>query len=201
MTGAEISREAVSIDTYTGLNSEAIGAGAFANGSVGPVSVLDPPNYLPLRHDPDCSPATRTSFRSTPRALYVLETANYRDFIILNGGLRFDQYDISASKIGYPTISADPPACGTTISAPSSSRCRSPASMRPTARRPNRSAPNSTAHRPITAASIRRRRSIRFSARSRAKAAGSRHQMGTVRPASAGDRRPCSAPMSAMPAN
>ena len=38
---------------------------------------------------------------------YVLETANYRDFVILNGGLRFDQYDITAAKNGFATISAD----------------------------------------------------------------------------------------------
>ncbi len=48
-------------------------------------------------------------------------------FIILNGGLRFDQYDLSASSIGL-RLSPDLRARGTTISAPSSSRSRSPAS-------------------------------------------------------------------------
>jgi catecholate siderophore receptor len=70
------------------------------------VSVLDPPNFLtfgttPLpTGDPNIIPVDTVS-------AYTMETANYRDFIILNGGLRFDQYDISASKAGYPTITAD----------------------------------------------------------------------------------------------
>ena len=52
VTGAEISRETVSIDTYYPANSEATGINTFAQGAVGPVSVLDPPNYLSLRHHP-----------------------------------------------------------------------------------------------------------------------------------------------------
>jgi catecholate siderophore receptor len=105
VTGAEISRETVSIDSYNGLNSEAVGAGAFASGTVGPVSVLSPPNNLPFGNtptvtgDPSVIPVDDTG-------VYALETANYNDFVILNGGLRFDQYNISASKVGYPTVSA-----------------------------------------------------------------------------------------------
>ena len=44
VAGTEFSREVVSLDSYTGLNSEAIGSGSFASGTVGPVSVLNPPN-------------------------------------------------------------------------------------------------------------------------------------------------------------
>jgi catecholate siderophore receptor len=105
VTGAEVSRETVSIDSYNGLNSEAVGAGAFASGTVGPVSVLNPPNNLPFGNtptvtgDPDVIPIDDTG-------VYALETANYNDFIILNGGVRFDQYNISASKAGFPTVSA-----------------------------------------------------------------------------------------------
>jgi catecholate siderophore receptor len=103
VTGAEISRERVSIDSYTGLASEAIGAGAFASGTVGPVSVLNPPNFLSfgtatVTGNPNVIPVDTKS-------VFALETANYRDFLFLTGGLRFDQYDISASKIGFPTIS------------------------------------------------------------------------------------------------
>jgi catecholate siderophore receptor len=105
VTGAEVSRETVSIDSYNGLNSEAVGAGAFASGTVGPVSVLNPPNNLPFGNtptvtgDPDVIPVD-------DKGVYALETANYNDFIILNGGVRFDQYNISASKAGFPTVSA-----------------------------------------------------------------------------------------------
>lgn len=105
VAGTEISRETVSIDSYTGLNSEAVGSGAFANGSVGPVSVLDPPNFLPFDNTPTVT-GNPDVIPVDTKSVYALETANYNDFLILNGGLRFDQYNISASKIGYATVSA-----------------------------------------------------------------------------------------------
>ena len=106
VTGTELSREAVSIDSYSGLNSEALGAGAFANGTVGPVSVLFPPNNLPFGTNPTVT-GNPNVITVNDNSAYVLETANYRDFVILNGGLRFDQYDITAAKNGFATISAD----------------------------------------------------------------------------------------------
>jgi catecholate siderophore receptor len=104
VTGAEISGERVSIDSYRGLNSEAIGSGAFANGSVGPVSALNPPNFLPfgtptVTGNPSVIPITTKS-------LWALETANWRELVIFTAGLRFDNYNISASKNGFPTVSA-----------------------------------------------------------------------------------------------
>jgi catecholate siderophore receptor len=105
VSGAEISRETVSIDSYNGLSSEAIGVGAFANGSVGPVSALNPPNFLPF------GPATVTGNPSVipvdTKSLFALETANWRDLVIFTAGLRFDNYNISASKNGLPTVSAE----------------------------------------------------------------------------------------------
>ncbi len=105
VTGFEASQEGVSIDTYNGLNSEAVGAGAFANGSVGPISVLDPPNDLAFDTTPTLTGDPDVITVDTKSA-YALETANWRDFLILNGGLRFDQYNIDASKAGYPSVSA-----------------------------------------------------------------------------------------------
>ena len=97
VTGIELSHEQVSIDTYSGLTSEGA-AGMFANGSVGPVSVLSPPN-----DDSFPTPSvmgTPTIIPIDTKAAYAMETANYRDFVILNGGVRFDQTDISAKKSG-----------------------------------------------------------------------------------------------------
>ena len=31
---------------------------------------------------------------------YLLDTANYRDLLILNGGIRYDDYNIKASGFG-----------------------------------------------------------------------------------------------------
>jgi catecholate siderophore receptor len=98
VAGAEVSHEKVSIDTYAGLNSEAVGGGAFANGSIGPVSVLSPQDFGPfntptLAGTPTIIPVDTTSG-------YVLETANYRDWLLLNAGVRFDQYNVAAKKSG-----------------------------------------------------------------------------------------------------
>ena len=71
---------------------------------VGPVSALNPPNFLPFGN------ATVTGNPSVipvnTKSLFALETANYRDFLIFTAGLRFDNYNISASKNGFPTVSA-----------------------------------------------------------------------------------------------
>jgi catecholate siderophore receptor len=98
VTGAEISQERVSIDTYAGLDSEGTGIG-FANGAVGPVSVLSPPNNLAFSSTPTLM-GTPTIIPVDTKSAYLLETADYRDFIILNGGVRFDQYNVGAKKSG-----------------------------------------------------------------------------------------------------
>ena len=104
VTGAEISRETVSLDTYTGLTSEAIGANANATGGIGPISVLNPPNFLPFGTPTPTGNPTFIPVNS--KSLFALETANYRDFVIFTAGLRFDNYQISASKTGTPTVTA-----------------------------------------------------------------------------------------------
>ena len=74
VTGAEISGERVSIDSYNGLTSETLGPSAFANGSIGPVSALNPPNFLPFGN------ATVTGNPSVipiqSKSVWALETAN-----------------------------------------------------------------------------------------------------------------------------
>jgi catecholate siderophore receptor len=100
VTGAEVSQEKVSIDTYTGLTSEAVGAGAFSgSGSYGPVSVLNPPNLLPFSGNETLT-GNPTVIPVDTMSSYLLETADYHDFLILNGGIRFDQTNISAKKSG-----------------------------------------------------------------------------------------------------
>jgi catecholate siderophore receptor len=56
----------------------------------GAPTVTGNPNFIPVN----------------TKSLFGLETANYRDFVILTAGLRFDNYEISASKTGFPTVSA-----------------------------------------------------------------------------------------------
>jgi catecholate siderophore receptor len=96
--GGEFSSERISIDSYTGYTSElATGPSIFASSGAPIVSVYSPNNFLygtgggtltgnPLRYNVGTN------------AVYLLDTANYNDFIILNGGIRYDNYRITAAN-------------------------------------------------------------------------------------------------------
>jgi catecholate siderophore receptor len=95
VTGTEFSREKVSIDKYSGLYSESNGSG-MPSASAPVVSYFDPSSvtYLPFGG---------ASLLGTPlvatidtKSVYAIDTANYNDFLILNGGIRYDNYDYSA---------------------------------------------------------------------------------------------------------
>ena len=58
---------------------------------------LDPPNLLPFNTTPTLT-GNPTVIPVDTKSGYLLETANYRDFIILNGGIRFDEYHVGATK-------------------------------------------------------------------------------------------------------
>lgn len=98
VVGGEFSGEHVSIDTYTGLTSElTTGPVAFASNGAPIVSVYDPTNFLS-----NLPALARTGnplkYKVDTNAGYLLDTANYNDFIILNGGVRFDDYHITATN-------------------------------------------------------------------------------------------------------
>ena len=56
-----------------------------------------------IRNGPACRPRSP----SIPRARYLIDTANYNDFVILNGGIRYDDYNIKASGFGTTEQSAE----------------------------------------------------------------------------------------------
>jgi catecholate siderophore receptor len=100
VAGVEVSRETSSIDTYTGLTSE--GSGAVLNSSGAPTNVsITNPQYTFASF-----PATPTlTGKPTQIAIdttsgYLLDSANYRDLVILNGGIRLDDYGIKVSGYG-----------------------------------------------------------------------------------------------------
>jgi catecholate siderophore receptor len=102
LAGVEIDRETSSIDSYTGLRSElTTGPTAFnGTGSLAGVSVLNPqytntafPNGLALLGRP-------TNISIDTNSGYLIDTANYRDLVILNGGVRYDDYGIKTSGYG-----------------------------------------------------------------------------------------------------
>jgi catecholate siderophore receptor len=88
--GVEISRETASIDKYTGLSSEVtIGTPFIGSGSLTP-SLTGLPTRLGI----------------DTKSVYLLDSANYNDLVILNGGIRYDDYNISTS--GYGTVNGTP---------------------------------------------------------------------------------------------
>jgi len=98
IVGGEFSNERIGIQGYSGLTSE-LTTGPVAITSTGApiVSVYDPPHYLygagtiqlagnPLRYNVHTN------------AAYVMDSANYKDLIILSGGIRYDDYHITAAN-------------------------------------------------------------------------------------------------------
>jgi catecholate siderophore receptor len=101
LAGVEVSRETASIDKYTGLTSEAIGSAFAGSGSVTGVSVFAP-QYTFLPFGTPALAGLPTKIGIDTKSVYLLDTANYNDLVILNGGLRYDNYNISTK--GYGTV-------------------------------------------------------------------------------------------------
>ncbi|MDI9846764.1 TonB-dependent receptor [Rhodoblastus sp. 17X3] len=99
VVGAEIAQETVKINNYTGLASEGFGSGFTSSGSLSGVNIFYPqtafigfPNFdRTLGSNPTTVPVTTGS-------VYLIDTANYNDVLLLNGGIRLDDYHITASN-------------------------------------------------------------------------------------------------------
>jgi catecholate siderophore receptor len=102
LAGVEFDRETSSIDKYVGLSSEALPGGFSGDGSLTGVSVFNP-QYAQIPFTGSLALAgLPTNIGIDTKSGYVLDTANYHDLVILNGGLRFDDYSINTS--GYGTV-------------------------------------------------------------------------------------------------
>jgi catecholate siderophore receptor len=100
LAGVEVSQETAKIDKYTGLSSEAL-FGAPPSGSVTGVSVFNPQfTYLPFGSPSLSGFPTKVGIDTT--SAYLLDTVNYNDLLILNGGIRYDDYTIKVN--GYGTV-------------------------------------------------------------------------------------------------
>jgi catecholate siderophore receptor len=100
--GIEISREVSSIDKYNGLTSETVGTNFLGSGSVSGVNALNPQfTFAPFSTQPTLT-GLPTKIAIDTTSVYLLDSANYRDLVILNGGIRFDDYNIKTS--GYGTV-------------------------------------------------------------------------------------------------
>ncbi|MFL6791754.1 MAG: TonB-dependent receptor [Bradyrhizobium sp.] len=97
--GVEISREIASIDKYAGLSSEQLPGGT-TSGAVPGVNVFAPQyTFANIGGNPTWT-GLPTKVGIDTKSVYLLDTANYNDFVILNGGIRFDDYNIKVSGFG-----------------------------------------------------------------------------------------------------
>lgn len=95
--GVEYTNENISIDRYTGLSSELFGGGSTSNGAVTGVNLYAPQyTYIPFSTLPSLV-GNPTRYGVNTSSVYVMDTANWQDTIILNGGVRYDGYSQSAS--------------------------------------------------------------------------------------------------------
>ena len=98
IAGGEFSSEKISIDSYTGLTSElTTGAVAITSSGAPIVSVFNPINYIYGSNTPALT-GNPLRYKVDTNAGYLMDTANYNDFIIVNGGVRYDDYQITAAN-------------------------------------------------------------------------------------------------------
>ncbi|MEH2608172.1 TonB-dependent receptor [Bradyrhizobium sp. AZCC 1693] len=99
--GVEVSREIASIDKYANLSSEQLGGTAL--GSIPNASIYAPQyTFANVGINPTWA-GLPTKVAIDTKSVYLLDTANYNDFVILNGGVRLDDYHIKVS--GFSTAS------------------------------------------------------------------------------------------------
>ena len=104
LAGVEVDRETSYINSFTGLSSEITTGPASFNGagSLTGVSVFAPQfATIPFTH-PTALGAHPTNIGIDTTSGYLLDTANYHDLVILNGGIRYDDYKINTN--GWGTV-------------------------------------------------------------------------------------------------
>ncbi|MGY8631231.1 TonB-dependent receptor [Bradyrhizobium sp. 14AA] len=98
LAGIEVDRERSSIDKYLGLTSEGNGIPTSPAGSPTGVSIFAPQDtFLPGKALALAGLPTKIGIDTVSG--YVMDSANYRDLVILNGGFRYDNYSIKST--GY----------------------------------------------------------------------------------------------------
>jgi len=108
LAGVEVSREIASIDKFVGLSSEA-NQGAFTGtGGLPGVNIFNPQfTFLPF-NNPTSLTGLPTRIAINTKSVYLIDSANYNDFVILNGGIRYDDYGIKVSGYGATAGVANP---------------------------------------------------------------------------------------------
>jgi len=94
--GVEYTNENISIDRYAGLASELAGSAFTSSGAVSGVNLYSPQyTYAPFGTPSLTGNPTRYGVNTS--SVYVMDTANWQDTVIVNGGVRYDGYSQSSS--------------------------------------------------------------------------------------------------------
>jgi catecholate siderophore receptor len=101
LVGVELDQETSSIDKYSGLSSEGAGGAFNGGGSLTGVSIFNP-QFTGLSFGSPTLAGLPTKLALNTVSGYVLDSVNYNDILILNGGVRYDDYRINTS--GYGTV-------------------------------------------------------------------------------------------------
>ncbi len=103
--GIEVSREIAGIDKFVGLSSEQLPGGT-TTGSVPGVNIFAPQfTFANVGTNPQLA-GLPTKIAINTKSVYLIDTANYNDLVILNGGIRYDDYGIKVS--GFGTVNGVP---------------------------------------------------------------------------------------------
>ncbi|WP_257170505.1 TonB-dependent siderophore receptor [Bradyrhizobium sp. SRS-191] len=99
VAGLEVSQEKALINSYTGLTSEQQGLAFSGAGSLSGVSVFNP-QFTDLPFGIPSLSQFPTNIKIDTASFYALDSVNYRDLVILNGGVRYDKYDVRVDGFG-----------------------------------------------------------------------------------------------------
>ncbi|MBA7465763.1 putative TonB-dependent receptor BfrD [subsurface metagenome] len=98
--GIEVSREISSIDKYLGISSEQLPGGT-TGGNVPGVSIFNPQfTFANVLSGNPIWTGKPTRVAIDTQSYYLIDSANYNDFVILNGGVRLDDYTVKTSGFG-----------------------------------------------------------------------------------------------------
>ena len=103
VVGMEFANERVWRTNYSGLTSEINGTSPVL-GAANVQNLFFPFNYRTFA-EPSLNRVGRTLMTADTKSVYLIETANFNDFIILNGGVRYDDYkvDVRTGSATGPT--------------------------------------------------------------------------------------------------
>ncbi len=105
VVGVEFSREDVNRNSYTGLTSEQLPGGFTGTGALTGVNIFNPQNNFITGFPSPVLTNNPTLTKVDTAAGYIIDTLNYQDLVILNAGIRYDDYNVGArNNLGSQSV-------------------------------------------------------------------------------------------------